>query len=79
MMEKCYFCQKEKAEVRVRNKVGAEFDVCRQHAGLALNKGYEFVSAQHSVHLTAFGVELREKFANMFSGLQSLFAKIGGR
>ena len=76
---KCYFCEKENAVIRVKNKVGAEFDVCKEHGALALSKGYEFVSAQQSVYLTAFGVALREKITSFVSKIQSLFARIGGR
>jgi hypothetical protein len=76
---KCFFCEKEKAVIRVKNKVGAEFNVCKEHGALALSKGYEFVSAQQSVYLTAFGVVLREKLASVVSKFQSLLARIGGR
>lgn len=76
---KCFFCKKKNAVVRVKNNVGAEFDVCQEHAGVALNAGYKFVSAQHSVYLTAFGVVLRKKLASVVSKIQSLLARIGGR
>jgi hypothetical protein len=45
----CFFCEKEKAVIRVKNKVGVELDACKEHGALALSKGYEFVSAQQSV------------------------------
>jgi len=41
----CFFCEKEKAVIRVKNKVGEEFYACEEHGALALSTGYDFISA----------------------------------
>lgn len=40
---KCFFCEKEKAVIRVKNKTGYEFDACLEHGAVALSKGYDLI------------------------------------